>query len=166
MQIPQPNVLLGSAGEEAGRWGFSPKPAGLLPRTEARQLASLSPLEPNQIGPKWMRSEKGTRAHHLGDLLLPLRLLVVRHGYFLPCTHRRRESESGFGVWGAREISVASGKWRRRRWGSGPRVMRRWEGPELGEPLPIFVAIQRLRCSSFRRSLVVFVHSFFFFFSF
>ena len=59
---------------------------------------------------------------------------------------------------------MASGKWRRRRWGSGPRVMRRWEGPELGEPLPIFVAIQRLRCSSFRRSLVVFVHSFFFFY--
>lgn len=53
---------------------------------------------------------------------------------------RTRELESGFGfgVW-PREIGVASGR-RQADGGHGPRG-RVWEGPELGEPLPIFVAI-------------------------
>lgn len=72
-----------------------------------------------------MRCEKGIRAHHLGALLLLLRLLVVSHGDFLLCTHRRHERIRVR----VRRLSegnrrVASGKWRRRRGGRGEGLSR------------------------------------------
>ena len=122
-------AFFGERGDEAGRdEGFAPKarPAradktttpGQLIRRPSRTESGLTGCAAPNKGREGLTSATSSFLSTCSSSAMATPSPLLTAGGWKPRGLAREGSESGFGV-GVGEIGVASGKWRRRRWGRG-----------------------------------------------